>query len=193
MSSDESVGPLFFGPTSTGAAYRVPTAINSLLRPYQRDGAKFLFNGLFARHGALLCDEMGLGKTIQVIALLSALFHKTSSSESQGLLDDIYVNNAPSASTKSLSRRSKCDYPVLLLAPGSLLRQWAAELHAWGDYCSSKFLVAIAHGNTRASAIDDAEAGRVEIVITTYSTYQQQSELFDRVKWRLVVCDESAS
>ena len=41
----------------------------SLLRPYQRDGVKFLFE----RDGALLADEMGLGKTVQAAVAIELL------------------------------------------------------------------------------------------------------------------------
>lgn len=41
-----STAPLFLGPSADGAAYRVPTKINALLREYQRTGVRFMFNGI---------------------------------------------------------------------------------------------------------------------------------------------------
>jgi SNF2 family DNA or RNA helicase len=51
----------------------IPGAFDSLLRPYQRLGAAWLWhlhrNGL----GGILADEMGLGKTLQALALLCSV------------------------------------------------------------------------------------------------------------------------
>ena len=43
--------------------------LNGLLRPYQRQGVRFLFEKCFCLErpgGAILADDMGLGKTVQV-------------------------------------------------------------------------------------------------------------------------------
>ena len=45
------------------------TSLFERLRPYQREGASFLFH----RRSALLADEMGLGKTVQAAIALDAL------------------------------------------------------------------------------------------------------------------------
>ena len=45
------------------------TPLFERLRPYQREGASFLFH----RRSALLADEMGLGKTVQAAVALEAL------------------------------------------------------------------------------------------------------------------------
>src|SRR5262249_52711194 len=70
------------------------------LRPYQLTGVQWLH--LLARLGlgACLADDMGLGKTIQVLSLLLVL-------KSEG------------------GERRK---PCLLVAPASLLANWAAEI-----------------------------------------------------------------
>ncbi len=53
-----------------------PPPINGTLRPYQKDGVKWL-NYLHAHNlGGCLADDMGLGKTVQAIALLSRLYPK---------------------------------------------------------------------------------------------------------------------
>ena len=47
-----------------------------MLREYQREGVRFMWERLGRGAGGILCDDMGLGKTVQVIALLSAVFRK---------------------------------------------------------------------------------------------------------------------
>lgn len=52
--------------------YTVPPQLKAELRPYQRDGYKWLARLAAWGAGACLADDMGLGKTIQTIALLLA-------------------------------------------------------------------------------------------------------------------------
>ena len=60
--------------------------LNAKLRPYQRDGVRFLWDRVGRNAGGILCDDMGLGKTVQVIALLSALYEKSGTSEDKRLI-----------------------------------------------------------------------------------------------------------
>ncbi len=215
-----SISPHFLGSASVphlpvGAACRVPAQINTRLRPYQREGVAFMHAALHARGGALLCDDMGLGKTIQIIALLSALLHKTSATEELAWQDSFYERHAAGEASSSSSSASsasslsalrqqaqvparkmptplqrRATRPVLLLAPSSLLSQWRAELAAWSEHLEHPFIVLIAHGERRAEAIQDTGAGKAEVVLTTYQTYARFAAEFDTVPWRLLVCDE---
>lgn len=47
--------------------------LKSILRPYQHNGAEWLFSLYSYLLGGLLCDEMGLGKTHQAMALIAAI------------------------------------------------------------------------------------------------------------------------
>ena len=53
--------------------YEIPENFKGELRPYQKEGFKWLCRLHDNGFGALLADEMGLGKTIQLIAFLGAL------------------------------------------------------------------------------------------------------------------------
>src|SRR5207302_5843367 len=70
------------------------------LRPYQQAGVQWLYLLAQLRLGACLADDMGLGKTIQVLSLLLVLRQQS---------------NGAGA-------------PSLLVAPASLLANWASEL-----------------------------------------------------------------
>ncbi|MDH5497270.1 MAG: DEAD/DEAH box helicase [Nitrospira sp.] len=51
----------------------LPTALQAILRPYQRDGYAWLAFLYEHRFGACLADDMGLGKTVQTVCLLAAI------------------------------------------------------------------------------------------------------------------------
>jgi len=53
--------------------FRPPAGLRSVLRPYQQEGAAWLWRAYGTGLGALLADDMGLGKTHQTLALLCAV------------------------------------------------------------------------------------------------------------------------
>lgn len=68
----------------------VPATINVFLRPYQRQGVRFLLRQYAQGIGGLLSDDMGLGKTIQAIGFCAAVLGKTGGPE-----DAVHDVNAP--------------------------------------------------------------------------------------------------
>ena len=75
-------------------------ALTGVLRPYQQVGVRWLYLLAKLGLGACLADDMGLGKTIQVLSLLLVLKRQTGAKPQ----------------------------PSLLVAPASLLANWAAEI-----------------------------------------------------------------
>jgi superfamily II DNA or RNA helicase len=97
----------------------VPTALDALLRPYQKIGVAWLWH--LHRHnlGGILADEMGLGKTLQALSLLSAL------------------NSQPS--TRNSPRVS------LVACPASLVENWRREAARFAP----ELRVFVHHGSNR--------------------------------------------
>jgi superfamily II DNA or RNA helicase len=97
----------------------VPTALDALLRPYQKIGVAWLWH--LHRHnlGGILADEMGLGKTLQALSLLSALNSQPS------------ARNAPRVS--------------LVACPASLVENWRREAARFAP----ELRVFVHHGSNR--------------------------------------------
>ncbi len=57
--------------TGTQTTYSLPAQLDTILRPYQKDGAYWLRERLDLGVGALLADDMGLGKTLQAMSVIN--------------------------------------------------------------------------------------------------------------------------
>jgi non-specific serine/threonine protein kinase len=136
--------------------------LNATLRPYQQVGVSWLY--LIARLGlgACLADDMGLGKTIQMLALLLVLKRQTAGQPQ----------------------------PSLLVAPASLLANWASEIERFAPGLKSL----IAHPSALpAAALKTFAPERlrdVDLVITSYGSLLRVPWIAETA-WHLVVLDEA--
>lgn len=152
----------------------IPASIAQYLRDYQVDGVSFLHELFVYQKGGILGDDMGLGKTVQVAAFLTAAFGKT--------------GDERDAKRMRKMRRAKHKpwYPrVLIVCPGSLIENWKNELARWGWWQVDKF-----HGDDKDAVLQAAVSGRLEVVITTYTTYRNHKSQMNTVLWDCVVADE---
>ena len=137
-------------------------ALNGTLRPYQQVGVRWLYLLAKLGLGACLADDMGLGKTIQVLALLLVL-HRQCDGNRQ---------------------------PSLLVAPASLLANWAAEIERFAP--SLKAI--IAHpSELPASELKTMAPERLQdldLVITSYGSLLRIPWITD-ISWNLLVLDEA--
>ena len=151
----------------------IPAPIAQWLRDYQVEGTAFLHSLFVYQTGGILGDDMGLGKTVQVIAFLTAAFGKTGDERD----------------LKRMRKKRRAGtgwYPrVLIVCPGTLIENWKTELRRWGWWH-----VDVYHGDTKGGAIQSAKAGRIEIMITTYTTYRINKSAINMVEWDCVVADE---
>ncbi len=136
--------------------------LNATLRPYQQVGVRWLYLLAKLGLGACLADDMGLGKTIQVLSLLLILKRQTAG-QSQ---------------------------PSLLVAPASLLTNWAAEIERFAPGLK----VLIAHPFALpAGELKSVSPGRlsgVDLVITSYGSLLRVPWIAETT-WRLAVADEA--
>ena len=136
--------------------------LRGTLRPYQQVGVRWLH--LLARLGlgACLADDMGLGKTIQVLSLLLVL----------------------RGSAKSKPR------PSLLVAPASLLANWADELARFAPGLKSLVAHASARSADELASLPPERVAEVDLVITSYGSLLRIPWLAT-TEWNLAVLDEA--
>jgi hypothetical protein len=136
--------------------------LSGTLRPYQEVGVRWLYLLAQLGLGACLADDMGLGKTIQVLSLLLALREQ-----------------------KDGHRQ-----PSLLVAPASLLANWAAELERF----TPGLKALIAHPSVVPAAELKTLAPErwqdVDLVITSYGSLLRIPWMAE-TSWQLVVLDEA--
>ncbi len=136
-------------------------ALHGTLRPYQQAGTQWMHLLSGLGLGACLADDMGLGKTIQVLALL--LVEKAKGGRQQ---------------------------PSLLVAPASLLANWAAEIEKFAP--GLKFVIVHPSAMTAEQVkqfAPDIAAG-VDLVITSYGSLLRLPALAVTM-WRFAILDEA--
>ncbi len=136
--------------------------LHGTLRPYQQAGVQWLYLLTQLRLGACLADDMGLGKTIQVLSLLLVL--------------------------KNEARENR--KPCLLVAPASLLANWAAEIARFAPSLKTVVVHPSAEPAEKLKADNAANLADVDLVITSYG-FLARSPWLGTTPWRLVVLDEA--
>lgn len=169
------------------SAAELPRSLNSSLPllPHQQHGLVWLQHLYKSRtdhevRGAILADDMGLGKTLQLLSLMAWL----------------------------VERNPNVD-PMLVVAPVSLLENWAEEadkfmqpgtlpiLTAYGDLLAG-LRVPREDIEERLQAEDGLVrflkpgwVGSAKVVLTTYETLRDLEFSFAAEHWSLMVCDEA--
>eukprot|EP00753_Platysulcus_tardus_P011292 PLAT3281.24.p1 GENE.PLAT3281.24~~PLAT3281.24.p1 ORF type:complete len:1228 (+),score=372.28 PLAT3281.24:378-3686(+) len=145
--------------------FRLPLRIHSRLFDYQRRGVRWMWELHCQNVGGILGDEMGLGKTVQVAAFFGGLH-----------------------ASRLLVK------PVLLLCPATVMGHWVREFHIWHP----PLRVVLLHESGTARSLSAASNGDVVrdivrrggVLITTYQTMRNYSDLLLQPQWGYVVLDE---
>jgi SNF2 family DNA or RNA helicase len=130
--------------------------VNAQLRSYQQQGVDWLHALYHKQLGCLLADDMGLGKTLQILVFLWQ-------SKCRGLLE----------------------YPVLIIAPTSLLSNWQAEIKKFTPGLNSLVL----HGPKRHQSF--SHIGEHDLIITSYPLVVRDQQLLLEYPWQILILDEA--
>jgi non-specific serine/threonine protein kinase len=139
-------------------------ALKATLRPYQQAGVRWLHLLSSLGLGACLADDMGLGKTMQVLALLLVLRKSAARDE---------------------TRRTS-----LLVAPASLLANWAAEIERFAPTLTSIIAHPSAMTTAELKTLDRGRIAGVDVVITSYGSLLRVPALL-AMPWCLAILDEA--
>ncbi|KAK4056311.1 hypothetical protein OIO90_002755 [Microbotryomycetes sp. JL221] len=134
------------------------------LMPFQLEGVNFLYYKWSQRQGCILADEMGLGKTVQIITLLSVLYHEHQAR------------------------------PFLVTVPNSTIGNWVREFERWapdmrvvpysGDIESRRII-------EEYELYDLQNNLKTDVVLATYESLEKNIETFRHVsRWDTLVVDE---
>jgi non-specific serine/threonine protein kinase len=137
-------------------------SLQGTLRPYQHAGLRWLYLLTRLRLGACLADDMGLGKTIQVLSLLLVL------------------------KQEAADRRK----PSLLVAPASLLANWAAEIARFAPGLRALVIHPSAMPPDQLKAADAKSLAEADLAITSYG-FLARAPWLVATDWRLAVLDEA--
>jgi len=141
----------------------VPMGLNATLRTYQHQGLNWLqFLREYQLNG-ILADDMGLGKTIQTLAHL--LIEK---------------------------QQGRLIKPVLIVAPTSVIFNWANEIEKFTPQLSYQVL----HGSKRHqyfACLERLEGGenQVDLIITSYALITKDLAHYSEQKFYYLVLDEA--
>jgi hypothetical protein len=139
-------------------------ALKATLRPYQQVGVRWLHLLSSLGLGACLADDMGLGKTMQVLALLLVLRKRAAQDE---------------------PRRTS-----LLVAPASLLANWASEIERFAPTITAIVAHPSAMTTAELKTLDRNRIADVDLVITSYGSLLRVPALL-ATPWRLAILDEA--
>ena len=139
--------------------YEAPATLHATLRPYQHAGFNWLAYLYEHRLGGILADDMGLGKTLEALALM--------------------------CHTKE---RGLTDAPYLVVAPTSVVGNWAAECHRFAPDLSVVTVTETAR--RRGAPLADLVAS-ADLVITSYSLFRLEYDGYATVDWAGTFLDEA--
>ena len=145
----------------SGASVDPGPALKGTLRPYQKAGVEWMHLLSGLGLGACLADDMGLGKTIQILSLLLVQGQKKGTKQ-----------------------------PSLLVAPASLLANWATEIEQFAPTLKTLIVHPSAMPTNQVKALTSDRFEGLDLAITSYGTLLRLPILAD-MHWRLVVLDEA--
>ncbi len=141
----------------------LPGGVYAELRPYQLEGFEWLAFLWEHRLGGILADDMGLGKTLQSLALIAHARAK-----------------APD------------DPPFLIVAPTSVLSNWAAEA---ARFTPGLRVATVTQSVAKASRQRGPSlrelAADADIVVTSYALLRIDAEAYQADRWAGLLLDEA--
>ncbi len=165
------------------AATPVLGKLESVLRPYQKDGVAWLSFLRANGFGGILADEMGLGKTLQVLAMIQS--ERESMTRSSVNCQTTPNSQASLSNQAAAGHRPALRSPTLVICPSSLVFNWAAEAAKF----TPELKVLAIHGPERRALL--GQMMEHDLVITSYALLRRDAEHYRGLEFDTVVLDEA--
>jgi SNF2 family DNA or RNA helicase len=140
--------------------------LETVLRPYQKQGVAWLHFLRENGFGGILADEMGLGKTLQTLAFFNSLRNSEC-----GLRNE--------------SARGNILNPHLIVCPTSLVFNWVAEAKKFAP----ELKILALHGADRHALF--SEIKNSDIVVTSYALIRRDADRYREIEFDTTVLDEA--
>ena len=150
--------------------------LESVLRPYQKQGVAWLHFLRANGFGGILADEMGLGKTLQTLAFLQQFAPQR---HAAGGGFPAAHPAGPGAATTAATK------PHLIVCPTSLVHNWVAEAAKFTPNLKTLAL----HGPDRHARFEQIPAA--DLVITSYALLRRDAEKYRGLEFDTVALDEA--
>lgn len=134
-----------------------PESLSKIMRKYQKDGYRWLRTLEMWRFGGILADDMGLGKTLQIIAVLLT------------------------------AKQEKKEGPSLIVAPASLLFNWAEELERFAP----QMAVSVIAGTQKERQGKIDAYRKFDALITSYDLLKRDIHLYEEKRFLYEIIDEA--
>lgn len=138
--------------------------LDSVLRPYQKQGVAWLAFLREHNFGGILADEMGLGKTLQTLA---------------------FLQSCRAAQTQSGSSATAERKPNLVVCPTSLVFNWVAEARKF----TPGLRVLALHGPDRHEHFNEIPAH--DLIVTSYALIRRDADRYRELEFDTVILDEA--
>jgi superfamily II DNA or RNA helicase len=154
--------------------------LETVLRPYQKQGVAWLHFLRANGFGGILADEMGLGKTVQTLTFLK----NCSSRREEALSSKSEIGNRKSEIDQSLVN-SAATKPHLIVCPTSLVFNWVAEAKKF----TPEMKILALHGPDRHARFSDIATS--DIVVTSYALIRRDAAKYRGLEFDTVALDEA--
>ncbi|WP_366186743.1 SNF2-related protein [Flavobacterium ovatum] len=150
--------------------------VKATLRPYQKQGVKWLLEHYQNGMGACLADDMGLGKTIQTLTTLVAVQEQLENQQREAEQLDLFGNIIP---------QTKEYLKVLVVLPSSLVFNWYNEARKFTPHLRRIQYI----GNDRK--LIAKKLARYDLVFTSYAIASRDIAILEKYQFSFLILDES--
>jgi len=159
----------------------VPNDIEAELRPYQKEGLKWMYFLQENNFGGCLADDMGLGKTLQAITVLQKTINNRIKNPVE-VTEQSQLSLFGEVSFEQVEYQRKAS---LIVMPVSLIHNWKNEIKKFAP----NLKVLVYKGSKRHRFITNFN--KYDVILAGYALIRNDIELIKNHEFLYVVLDES--